>query len=100
MSILHGNSLSHACDNHDMNGELLYHLVPSKIVSLKCQCLVLCSVCFIYEFVKLNASFVSVLSFCYKLSDESCLDGEDQDAAGEKVRTRFFGIDFGVTYWD
>lgn len=55
-----------------------------------------------YRFVKLNASFVSALSFCYKLSDESCLDGEDQDAAGEKVctpltSTRFF-IDFGVTY--
>lgn len=35
VSTLHGNSLSHACDNHDMNGELLYQLVPSKIVSLK-----------------------------------------------------------------
>lgn len=89
-----------------MNDELLYHLVPSKIVSLKCQCFLSCSVCacvFIYEFVKLNASFVSALSFRYKLSDESCLDGEDQDAAGEKVRTplispRLFGVDFGVMY--
>lgn len=31
------------------------------------------------------ASFIFVFSFCYKLSDESYLDGQDQDAAGEKV---------------
>lgn len=28
-----------------------------------------------------------VLSFCYQFSDEPHLDGQDQDAAGEKVRT-------------
>lgn len=28
-----------------------------------------------------------VLSFCYKLPDEPHLDGQDQNAAGEKVST-------------
>lgn len=33
----------------------------------------------------INASFIFAFSLCYKLSDESHLDGQDQDAAGEKV---------------
>lgn len=45
-------------------------------------------------FVKIIAAssklfILFVFSLCYKLSDESHLDGQDQDAAGEKVCTLF-----------
>lgn len=33
--------------------------------------------------------FAPIFSFCYQLSDEPHLDGQDQDAAGEKVGVQF-----------
>lgn len=37
----------------------------------------------------LNILILLIFSFCYQLSDEPHLDGQDQDAAGEKVGVQF-----------